>query len=61
MLAALCQEGWLVPIVEPEVLMNGADTIDRRKEVTGAVLHAGDHALFGPPRAVASVHDLIRV
>jgi fructose-bisphosphate aldolase class I len=44
--AALCQEQHLVPIVEPEVLMNGAHTIERCEEVTGAVLHAVFHALF---------------
>jgi fructose-bisphosphate aldolase, class I len=44
--AALCQEQQVVPIVEPEVLMNGAHTIERCEEVTGAVLHAVFHALF---------------
>jgi fructose-bisphosphate aldolase class I len=38
--AALCQEAGLVPIVEPEVLMDGAHTIDRSEEVSGAVLAA---------------------
>jgi fructose-bisphosphate aldolase class I len=38
--AALCQEQGIVPIVEPEVLMDGAHTIDRCNEVTGCVLHA---------------------
>lgn len=32
--AALCQESGLVPIVEPEVLMDGAHTIERCYEVT---------------------------
>ena len=32
--AALCQEGGLVPIVEPEVLMDGAHVIERCYEVT---------------------------
>ncbi len=32
--AALCQEADLVPIVEPEVLMNGGHDIDRSYEVT---------------------------
>jgi fructose-bisphosphate aldolase class I len=36
--AALCQEQGLVPIVEPEVLMDGAHTLARAGEVTGAVL-----------------------
>ena len=38
--AALCQEQHLVPIVEPEVLMDGDHSIERCEEVTGAVLHA---------------------
>ncbi len=36
--AALCQEGGLVPIVEPEVLMDGTHTLERSFEVTSAVL-----------------------
>jgi fructose-bisphosphate aldolase, class I len=44
--AALCQEQRLVPIVEPEVLMNGAHALERCEEVTGTVLHAVFHALF---------------
>ena len=36
--AALCQEANIVPIVEPEVLMDGDHTIDRSEEVTGDVL-----------------------
>jgi fructose-bisphosphate aldolase class I len=43
--AALCQEQGLVPIVEPEVLMEGAHTIDRCEQVTGAVLRAVFDAL----------------
>lgn len=38
--AALCQEADLVPIVEPEVLMDGANSIDRCEQVTDAVLDA---------------------
>jgi fructose-bisphosphate aldolase class I len=37
--AALCQEAGLVPIVEPEVLMDGAHTWSRCSEVTEEVLH----------------------
>ena len=37
--AALCQETGLVPIVEPEVLMDGGHDIDRYAEVTEATLH----------------------
>jgi len=36
--AALCQEVGLVPIVEPEVLMDGDHTIERCEEVTTATL-----------------------
>ena len=36
--AALCQEMVVVPIVEPEVLMDGDHTIDRCAEVTAATL-----------------------
>ena len=36
--AALCQEAGLVPIVEPEVLMDGAHTLARCSEVTTEVL-----------------------
>jgi fructose-bisphosphate aldolase class I len=38
--AALAQEAGLVPIVEPEVLMDGAHPIERCAEVTGATLRA---------------------
>jgi fructose-bisphosphate aldolase, class I len=44
--AALCQEQQLVPIVEPEVLMDGGHTIERCDEVTGAVLQLVFNALF---------------
>jgi fructose-bisphosphate aldolase, class I len=36
--AALCQENVVVPIVEPEVLMDGDHTIDRCAEVTAETL-----------------------
>ena len=36
--AALCQEQDIVPIVEPEVLMDGDHTLERCEEVTDAVL-----------------------
>lgn len=36
--AALCQEAGLVPIVEPEVLMDGGHTLERCREVTEEVL-----------------------
>ncbi|HZW59985.1 MAG TPA: class I fructose-bisphosphate aldolase [Woeseiaceae bacterium] len=38
--AALCQEAEIVPIVEPEVLMDGAHSIGRCEEVTAAALEA---------------------
>ncbi len=38
--AALCQEGGLVPIVEPEVLIDGTHSIDRCYEVTERTLQA---------------------
>ena len=44
--AALCQEQELVPIVEPEVLMDGSHPIERCEEVTGVVLLAVFNALF---------------
>jgi len=36
--AALCQEAGLVPIVEPEVLMDGGHTLERCRKVTEEVL-----------------------
>ena len=36
--ATLCQEAEIVPIVEPEVLMDGGHTLERCEEVTDAVL-----------------------
>ena len=36
--AAICQEANIVPIVEPEVMMDGAHTIERNYEVTEFVL-----------------------
>lgn len=38
--ARLCQERGLVPIVEPEVLMDGDHTVERCGDVTVDVLHA---------------------
>ncbi len=37
--AALCQEAGLVPIVEPEVLMDGDHTLEQCARVTAAALH----------------------
>jgi fructose-bisphosphate aldolase class I len=44
--AALCQEAGLVPIVEPEVLMDGDHTLARCAHVTEEVLHAVFVQLF---------------
>jgi fructose-bisphosphate aldolase class I len=44
--AAICQEAGLVPIVEPEVLMDGDHTIDRCEEVTEWTLNAVYEALY---------------
>ena len=38
--AAICQLAGLVPIVEPEVIMDGAHDLHQCLEVTGRVLHA---------------------
>ena len=43
--AAVCQEEGLVPIVEPEVLMDGDHDIERHAEVTEAVQREVFHAL----------------
>jgi fructose-bisphosphate aldolase, class I len=43
--AAVCQEQDIVPIVEPEVLMDGTHNIERCYEVTGQVLHSVFNAL----------------
>ena len=62
--AAICQDEGVVPIVEPEVLMDGAHTIERCAEVTQAVLHevfdalhrnrvALEHMLLKPSMVVA--------
>lgn len=43
--AAICQQEGIVPIVEPEVLIDGDHTLERCHEVSEAVLHAVFHAL----------------
>lgn len=43
--AAACQEHGLVPIVEPEVLMDGDHSLERSARVTEQVLHTVFHAL----------------
>jgi fructose-bisphosphate aldolase class I len=44
--AALCQEAGLVPIVEPEVLMDGAHTLKRCSEVTEDVIRTVFNQLY---------------
>ena len=44
--AAICQSTGIVPIVEPEVLMDGDHTIDRCEEVTEWTLNAVYQALY---------------
>ena len=44
--ATLCQEASIVPIVEPEVLIDGAHSIERCAEVTEAAQHALFDALW---------------
>jgi fructose-bisphosphate aldolase class I len=44
--AALCQEAGLVPVVEPEVLMEGDHTLERCCEATEEVLHTVFHELY---------------
>ena len=45
--AALCQEAGLVPVVEPEVLMDGDHTLERCREVTEEVLRTVFSQLYG--------------
>ena len=56
--AAICQEQGVVPIVEPEVLMDGAHTIERCGDVTAAVLHEVFDALHR--HRVALEHMLLK-
>jgi fructose-bisphosphate aldolase, class I len=44
--AALSQEAGIVPIVEPEVLMDGDNTIERCYEVTARTLHVVFYELY---------------
>ncbi|MDQ3085435.1 MAG: fructose-bisphosphate aldolase class I [Actinomycetota bacterium] len=44
--AALCQEAGIVPIVEPEVLMDADNTLDECWEVTTRTLHETFDALY---------------
>ena len=53
--SALCQEASIVPIIEPEVLLNGNHTIERCEEVTEATLRATYAALAAHNVAVEHV------
>jgi len=44
--AALCQEAGVVPVVEPEVLMDGEHTMERCREVTEQVLRMVFNQLY---------------
>ena len=44
--AALCQENGIVPIVEPEILMDGSHTIEDSYVVTEEVLHSVFYELY---------------
>lgn len=56
--AALSQEAGMVPIVEPEILMDGDHSITRCEEVAGATLKAVFDALFH--RRVATERMLLK-
>jgi fructose-bisphosphate aldolase class I len=52
--AALCQEAGLVPMVEPEVLMDGDHNLDRCAEVTEKVLRAVFNELYAQKVVIES-------
>ncbi len=56
--AAICQEQGMVPIVEPEVLMDGDHTLAVSARVTEEVLHAVFHALH--QQRVALEHLILK-
>jgi fructose-bisphosphate aldolase class I len=53
--AALCQEAGIVPIVEPEVLMDGDHPIERCEEVTNVVLQTVFDHLFAARVALEGI------
>ncbi len=53
--AALCQEASIVPIIEPEVLLDGAHSVERCEEVSEATLRATYAALAAHQVAVEHV------
>ncbi|HXZ50234.1 MAG TPA: class I fructose-bisphosphate aldolase [Usitatibacter sp.] len=56
--AAICQEASIVPIVEPEVLLDGDHTVERCEEVTEATLEAVFHEL--ERQGVAPEHVILK-
>jgi len=56
--AALCQEAGIVPIVEPEVLMDADNTIERCYEVTEATLKTVFHELY--KQSVTMEHTILK-
>lgn len=57
--AALCQEAGIVPMVEPETLMDGDNTIERCYDVTCDTLKALFHELYR--QRVALEHTILKV
>ena len=53
--AALCQEAGIVPIVEPEVIMDGGHTLERCEEVTNSALEAVFAELAGHKVALEGI------
>ena len=56
--AALCQEAGIVPMVEPEVLMDADNTIERCCEVTEATLKTVFHELY--KQSVTMEHTILK-
>jgi len=56
--AAACQEASIVPVIEPEVLLDGAHSIERCEEVTEAALRATYAALAA--HNVAFEHTILK-
>jgi len=56
--AALCQEAGIVPVVEPEVLMDGDHTIERCYQTTEKVLHTVFDQLYA--QRVAFEHMILK-
>ena len=53
--AALCQEAGIVPIIEPEVLMSGAHTLDDCFSITENVLHTVFQQLYNQKVVVEGI------